>query len=504
MRGMPDERHHLTWLLAVALLPRILAAIFSQGYFAHDDHFLVIEAAQSWVDAADYNNWLPWNQGPNATPSGHSFLYVGLHYLLFASLKALGANDPKLNMVVVRLLHALWSLLVVAVGYRIARRLSGPAVAWRAGLLLALFYFMPFLAVRNLVEVVCIPFLMLTAWYLIRDERGPQRRDVLLAGIFIGLAMNIRFQTIFFAAAPGLVFLFRRSWTNAIVYAAGILVPLALIQGSIDLYLWGRPFAELTEYVRYNLEHTTTYFDQPWYNYLLLLAGIFIPPLSVAVLFGLFRRSTPILAWLPVILFLAVHSYFPNKQERFLLPIVPLAFVLGYCAWEEWRMQSTFWRNRPQLWKGCMVFVHTLNVLLLLVLTFSYSKRSRVEAMWALRQEGPVSGMIVEDSVEGDPPMMPLYYLGQWHLANIPYDGRRPTDLESLVRGLPDRHFPNTVVFIGPENMDQRIQAMERLVGPLQLVTKAEPGFVDRVVHWLNPVNRNETIGLYRTVGDRN
>ncbi len=254
------RRDPLTALTLIALVPRLLAAFFSAGYFAHDDHFLVIEAARSWVDEADYNAWLPWNQGPDATPSGHSFVYVGLHYLLFRALAAMGANDPEVNMVLVRLLHALWSLVAVRTGYRIALRLGGERVAWNTGLWLALFYFMPFLAVRNLVEVVSIPLLMRAAWELLREER-PGARAVLMAGVWAGLAINIRFQTIFFAAGPGLVLLAQRRWAHLLRYGAGVLLPLVVLQGGIDLFIWGRPFAEMTEYVRYNLDNTTTYFD---------------------------------------------------------------------------------------------------------------------------------------------------------------------------------------------------------------------------------------------------
>lgn len=70
-------------LTLIALIPRLVAAVLSQGYFAHDDHFLIIDAAGSWVNGFDYNDWLPWNQGADPTPTGHSFFYVGLHYLLF-------------------------------------------------------------------------------------------------------------------------------------------------------------------------------------------------------------------------------------------------------------------------------------------------------------------------------------------------------------------------------------------------------------------------------------
>lgn len=490
-------QHPLRTLTIIALVPRLIAAIFSQGYFAHDDHFLIIEAAASWVDGFDYNYWLPWNQGANPTPSGHSFFYVGLHYMLFSALKFLHITDPKTLMVVVRLLHAIWSLVVVRVGYRIALRLSDPTIAWRAGLWLSLFYFMPFLAVRNLVEVVCIPFLMLGVWRLVRNAKGPEINDALIAGVWIGMAMNVRFQTIFFAAGPGLALLLQRRWVPAITYGLGLAVPLLIIQGGIDMVLWKRPFAEITQYVMYNLANTTTYGVQPWYNYLLLLAGIFVPPVSLAVLFGFFRRVKPLVIWLPVFLFLAIHSYFPNKQERFMLPIVPLFFVLGFTAWEHWRTASGWWRGHDRLWRGGLVFAWTLNIVLLVLLCVSYSKRSRVEALYSLRDQRPVKGLLVEDTAEGEAPMPPLFYLGQWDPTIIPWTDPA-ADLGDQLQRLPAERRPDVVLFFGEEDLDARMQRIEAAMGPLQVLGRAEPGLLDRVMHWLNPVNRNETIVIAR------
>ena len=487
----------LAALTLIALLPRLLAAFFSGGYFAHDDHFLIIESAASWVQDVGYSTWLPWNQGAEPQPTGHGFFYVGFHFLLFKSFGAIGLTDPKAAMVLVRLLHAVWSLVVVRVGYRIALKLSTPEIAWRTGLFLALFYFMPFLAVRNLVEVACIPFLMLGAWCMVRDGNGPSARAALLAGIWIGLAMNVRFQTIFFAAGLGLALLLVRRWAPAVMYVLGIALPLLVLQGGIDLVLWGRPFAEMTEYVLYNLANTTTYFDQPWYNYLLLLAAIFIPPLSLAVLFGFFRRTTPLLLWLPLLVFLAFHSYFPNKQERFLFPIVPLFFVLGYISWEHWRSASAWWEKRNAVWNGVLVFTWVVNLSALSLITFSYSKRSRVEAMYGLRAVPDVHGLIIEDTFKGTAPLPPLYYLGKWDISVVPMPSDT-LDLRARLAEFPTAERPNIVLFVGMESLKDRITNVVRQVGPMELVFRAEPGALDRLVHWLNPVNRNETIIVAR------
>lgn len=495
--GMPPAGA-LRWLTLIALGPRLLAALFSRGYFAHDDHFLIIEAAGSWADGFDYNYWLPWNQGDAPTPSGHSFFYVGLHFVLFKALKAMGIADPRALILVVRLLHALWSLVAVRAGYRIARRLSDPVTAWRTGIFLALLCFMPFLSVRNLVEVACIPFLMLGALRLLDAEQDARWRTALVAGLWIGLAMNVRFQTLFFAAGPGLAFLLQRHWRLMLAYGIGVGLPMAVIQGGIDLFLWGRPWAEISQYVLYNLANTTTYGVLPWYNYLLLLAGLFIPPLSLAVLFGFFRRPRPLVLWLPVLLFLAIHSYFPNKQERFLLPIVPLFFVLGYCSWEQWRMASSWWRRHQGLWRGALAFVWGINLLLLPVLSTTYSKRSRVEAMLALRAERPLGGLIVDDREE-DPAMPPLFYLGQWDMGVFPRGpGNSPEDIVPYLqeRGVHDRM--HHMLFIGEGDLAARIARYEAAYGPVEVLGRVHPGFIDRVVHWLNPVNRNEVIIIAR------
>jgi hypothetical protein len=485
----------LAWLTLIALVPRLLAAFFSGGYFAQDDHFLVIEAAQSWVDGFDYNNWLPWNQGAHPVPTGHMMLYPGLHYLLFKLCTWLGLTDPSWKMVLVRLLHALWSLIVVRTGYRIALRLSDAEVAWRTGLLLALFYFMPFVSVRNLVEVVSIPPLMLCAWWLVRNPVRPTGREFFIAGLFAGLAVDLRFQTAFFGCGAGLALLLQRDVRGAVRFGLGMLVPVVLVQAGIDLFIWGRPFAEMTEYVRYNLDNATTYFDQPWYNYLLVLGGIFIPPLSLAVLFGFFKRPKPLLLWFPVFSFLFFHSIFPNKQERFILSIVPLVLVLGYTAWEEFRRQSSWWRQHQGLWRGVMAWTWGLNILLLVPLCFSYSKRERVEAMLMLRGRD-VQGIIIEDTAEKDPPMLPLFYSGHWGVTQQ-FLTDPATDIRSFAEQPPPGHRANVVLFIGQEDLPARKARMEAALGPLRPIGVAEPGLLDKVVHWLNPINRNVVILVY-------
>ena len=57
------EKNPLVSILILAVFFRLIATILARGWGMLDDHFLVIEAAQSWVDGEDYNNWLPGSSG---------------------------------------------------------------------------------------------------------------------------------------------------------------------------------------------------------------------------------------------------------------------------------------------------------------------------------------------------------------------------------------------------------------------------------------------------------
>ena len=123
------QENPLMIILLLAAVIRFLAAIFSKGYAMSDDHFVVIHNAQRWLDG--YKNWFADDH-----PSGFSLVYPGLHYILFYLLKLAGIVNPEIKMLIVRFLHALYSLITVYFGYQITLRLSNRETANIAGLLL--------------------------------------------------------------------------------------------------------------------------------------------------------------------------------------------------------------------------------------------------------------------------------------------------------------------------------------------------------------------------------
>lgn len=490
------NKYPLRSILLIGLIVRLISVFFSSGYGMHDDHYLVIEAAQSWVDGFDYNNWLPENS-VSGDPTGHSFFYVGLHYIFFLICDIVGLNDPHIKMLIIRLFHGLFSLLTVYFGYRITGKLSNAENARTVGLLLALYWFMPILSVRNLVEMVCIPFVLAIFWTLIKKE--PKYKDFALAGILMGLAIGIRIQTYLILGGIGLVLLFERRIVGAVIFGLFSMAALFVTQIT-DLFLWGRPFAEISQYVFYNSTAYNDYMTQSWYQYLLVILGILIPPFSIYFLFGMFRSwKKYALLFVPIMLFIAFHSIYPNKQERFILPVIPLIVIMGLIGWREFIEKSRFWQERPGLYKGSVRFFWTINLLALLIVSPASTKKSIADSMYYLFDKGDVNGIFYERSFNNNCYLFPRFYSGKWDILQFCYtEDQKETYKEVGIKALVESLGTNYVFFLEDHNLEKRVGAMKKAFPEMEFLKKIEPSYLDKWLHYLNPVNRNEVIYIYK------
>lgn len=493
------KKKPLSLIIWLALFLRLISVLFAKGWGMHDDHFLVIEAAQSFVDGTDYNYWLPGNAA-DKPPQGHSWFYVGINYFILYFLDFIHLDDPQHKMYIIRLIHAVYSLLTVWLGYKISLKLSNERTAKITGLLLAAYWFMPWLSVRNLVEVVCIPPLIGGIWIILNAQKRRKTLNAYIwAGFIIGLAFSIRFQTSVFAIGLGLALLLQKKFRETLAYGLGLVFSVIIFQGIVDIIIWGYPFTELKEYIRYNIENATNYITLGWYTYILLIIGILIPPVSFFMILGFFANwKKHLIIFLPTLLFIAFHSYFPNKQERFILPIIPFIIILGMVGWESFRQKSGFWEKRKKLLRSCWVFFWVINLALLPVISTMYSKRSRAESMYYIyKSNKDVKSILMEDMNRSSIKMPPRYYLGNW----IPYyyfTKKNPTDTSFLTR-IGEEKFPDFVLFIENKNLDQRVEDMKILFPGMEYKTTIQPGFVDKLLYKINPVNANHTIHIYAT-----
>ena len=489
------ESNPLGFIILVAFIVRLLSVIFSKGFGMHDDHFLIIETSKSWLHGGDYNLWLPWSQNTdNPVPSGHSLFYPTLMYCFFWLLQLIGIESLNVQMYFVRLLHALWSLLIIYYGYKITEKYTNRTTANIAGWTLALYYFMPWLSVRNLVEVVAIPFLMAATWLYIKDEQ-PKWGRVLWVGALMGMAMSVRYQVMFFIGGFGLALLIMKRWRDIIIFALGVMLSFCVIQGIPDMLLWHRPLAEFLGYVSYNFANATTYYNQPWYNYLLVILGLMIPPVSVFIFGGFFYEWKKWLLFLPSFAFLFFHSIFPNKQERFILTIFPFIIIIGIIGiYDYWKQHSDKVKLR-KIFKVCLYISLILNVIALIPVTFHYSKKARVEAMVYLSHYPECENYIIDGMLSNGVRMPVEEYSDNSFLRHGEvYQGKEwPTEKYFI------ENYPiSFVLFEGEENLEERLAEAKKYLPNLVYDVKCEESFIDALVQKINPVNENYPIIIYR------
>lgn len=480
--------------VVLAAVLRLVSAVFSEGYLMHDDHFLVVEVGASWAEGEDYNAWLPEGQRERGvevpTPHPGNFVYPGIHAGLFLLMNTIGLDTPSAQMVVIRLLHGMWSLLVVVFGMRIAGFLGGSRVAERAGWMLAALAWMPIVSVHQLVETACIPPMLAAIWWWMKTPVERHTRWTWVAvGCAWGLATGLRFQVgiaaVGFAAA--VVVTHRRSaFPGLFAVAVAALSVFSLTQIS-DVWIWGEPFAQLRAYFGYNTEQAGNYPQGPAYQYILTLAGLLLPPFSVVLLWGVVKhwKSAAVVVW-PALFFFLFHSIFPNKQERFILPIVPLLIVAGLAGlqgFEQVRWQRLLWRIG---W--------VINAVALAVLTPATFKRSRMDAMDRLHAYGDVRNFLAVQVDSGALP--PQFYWGSW-TRYWTTDGSTSPEEDKRIYCSSDRP-PDAVLFYGDQGIPAAVARYKVLYPTLEFVEEVPAGWLDRFVHGLNPINSVERVAIYR------
>lgn len=497
IQNIQNKYTPLQIIVGLGILFRLIAVIFSKGFGWFDDHFLIIEASSSWADGYDYNDWLPDPNFPDRQPQGHPLLYVGVHYYIFKFFNWIGLADPQFKMTLVRLLHAAYSMILVVYGYKIVEKLANRKSAIYAASFLSLYWFMPFLSVRNLAEFICLPPLFLATWYLIKEQNF---KNYLLAGVMIGLACSVRFQTVFYAAGLGLALLLYKTHIKYLLACLiGFFAVVGITLGVVDIVLWGRPFAEFGEYVNYNLANAGTYGTDIWHMYIDLILGLLIPPLSFLLFGGYFYtwKKLPILFW-PVFIYLAFHTYFPNKQERFVVTIIPTLILAGTVGMFE-LYEKYKEKVKPGLFKFSKNFVLFFNSIFLVIFCFTYSKRNRCEAMSFLNKQPDLKMVLIEDSnKDNDFTMPPLFYLGKWKsVIGISKANNCDSAVAQYYR-MPDDAKPNYAVFWQAENLEARVDTFKKHFSNVQYIATIEPGIIDKTLKWLNPVNDNQTTYIYK------
>ncbi len=220
------------------------------------------------------------------------------------------------------------------------------------------------------------------------DRPGDRRRDGVSAGVWLGLAVVVRYAFAALVVAVIVQELTRRRWRVFLPLAIGG-GTIALALGALDWVTWGHPFHSMRAYLHYNLlnpDSTQRFGRAPAFYFLPVLAQWFPWPLVVGARRMEWRRDRLLM---PAALYFAAISVTPHKEDRFVVPVVlmiccalapPAAIQL--VAW---------WRDRG-VWRWMSAGVLTVFVA---CSGFVYSRLPDLESdlFWATMRMGTDSGM---------------------------------------------------------------------------------------------------------------
>lgn len=487
------EEHPLSWILLVGVLLRLIASVFGGGYIASDDHFLVIHVAWKWL-----NGDLSW-LGNDKNQFGHSLVYPTLHFILLRFFQLIGIENTDLQMILVRMLHAAWSLPIIILGYRFAERIHSTTSAKFTAWLLACLWIIPVFSVRQLGEAVSMLPLLYSLLLAEKYRDSSLKLKWLYAGLWLGFAFCLRYQAGFAGIGVFFALMILKKPVAAFFYTIGALLGTIPV-GVLDWMMYGYPYANPIWYFQYNSSAAMyEYITGPWYKYILLILGVFIFPYSLYLLIGFFRtaRIAPLM-FSGTFAFLLIHSIIPNKQERFIATILPELVILGVIG-SQMLVEQFQTKFIPTIYRFSYRFFWVFNLPLLLIAIFTYNKHAEIQSLSYLQNKTDIEGVVLDQRSRNF--LAPWYYLGRsWNPNKWFVEVKNEQDFLETLNTIQTYHKkPTYVIIYQDNNLEERKKQWENVLGPLHFEKKIGPSLGDWILHQLNrKYNPSVTANLFR------
>ena len=330
------------WLVFPFAIAPVALAVLQLGRWHPDEVYQFLEPAWFRVHGYGVRAW-EWHVGLR-----NWFAPLVLAFFLQIA-HALGIDHPRLYRALLALpqlvLHA--AMLVAAYRYGARRLSSQPAAAtWIAFTLFAAFAPLLYFAGRTMGESLSAAFLVLACEALDRGERPA--RSAVLGGVFLGLAVAVRYGSAAFVAGVLLWLLLRKRWAVlGATCAGGAFVAASL--AALDWATWGRPLHSLLEYVQYNVlsgAAAQRFGASPGWYYAPLLVVWFPAWAWLGIPAAWHReRFVPLPAFAAASYLVAI-SVTAHKEDRFLYPALVLFALAGApgLAWLIDRIPAHFLR----------------------------------------------------------------------------------------------------------------------------------------------------------------
>lgn len=324
-------RHPLSLILLLAIVVKILAAIFTDRWFTDFD-FNYYHIPSSWMA----NPWI---------------VYIS------------------------RLLLGAFSLLIITIAYRITKIIADKTTALEIATFGALLWGVPFVTVHPFAGVVSLPFILYGTLLIIKQHNLLDNNEIekfhrtsfIIAGFCLGLGFAVYYHSLIYYIGILLTLFILKNWKGALMTLIGYVVAAGITQTVVDLVVYHRPFVALTRFLS---EFGNSCIFDFGLEFNIKVVGLFlllvlVPPMSVMLIFGFFRVFRKYIILVLPTLTTLVYSIFIFDDLEILLLTVPTYVIAGYVGWKEFHKNSAFWtKNKWLLWT-CYIIFALLNITLM-------------------------------------------------------------------------------------------------------------------------------------------
>lgn len=196
------------------------------------------------------------------------------------------------------------------------------------------FYFASsFALTRPMFEALASPWILLSCGFYLKYERTEKLSALIASTLAVSMAFVLRQQAGIGALTIPFLLLLRKPKSLKALSACAVTGLIAfIIAGIPDYFLRGKFHYSLIAVTTYNVEHGHEYGNGSILFYPLMLVLMSFLPFLITkkyekgfVVSALKEQKYSLIF---IFLFVALHSYFPQKFERFLVSIIPLVLIV--------------------------------------------------------------------------------------------------------------------------------------------------------------------------------
>lgn len=268
------------------------------------------------------------------------------------------------------------SFILILVAFRLFTRINNLSDEKKnyLYLMLAFYFAAPFALTRPMFESVAAPWVTLAGVMALRYDLEEKLFDLLWGVFFISVAFVLRQQLGFCALIFVMLPIFKRNYKH-MFYAGSLGLVFVILSGIPDYFIRGQFHYSLLNLTVYNFKHGSDYGDRtiafyPILIFIVTLFPFFIKKYPAGFVADQIKRSRSLIIML--MLFVFLHSLFPQKWERFIISMIPLLIFIFFPFLHH--LHTHFKENKLRLYS-----LYLLNGFLFFISSFFPAQKNLIE-----------------------------------------------------------------------------------------------------------------------------